>query len=53
MMTPEQFDREMTYHITLCIAKAMLQKGLITVHEFKIINQMLLEKYRPLIALCS
>ena len=49
MMTTEQFDREKAYRITLSIAKTMLKKGLISEHEYKRIDRMMLEKYRPLL----
>ena len=34
-MTQEQFEREKAYHITLCIARYMLQRGLINEREYK------------------
>ncbi|ODA42694.1 hypothetical protein DSBG_0568 [Desulfosporosinus sp. BG] len=49
MMTTEQFDREKVYRVTLAIAKTMLKKGLITEQEYKKIDGMMLEKYRPLL----
>lgn len=53
-MTSEQFEREKAYCITLAIAKSMMQKGLITEQEYRKIDRMMLEKYRPLLgALCS
>lgn len=51
MMTTEQFDCEKAYRVTLAIAKTMLQKGLITEQEYKRINRMMLEKYRPLLGI--
>ncbi len=48
-MTQEQFEREKTYRVTLSIAKSMLQNGLITELEYKKIDIMMLEKYRPLL----
>ena len=48
-MTPEQFDREKAYRITLSIAKTMLQRELITEQEYKKIDGMMLGKYRPLL----
>lgn len=37
-MTPEQFEREKAYRVTLSIAKTMLKKGLITEQEYKKID---------------
>ncbi|WP_165574430.1 SHOCT domain-containing protein [Desulfosporosinus sp. HMP52] len=48
-MTTEQFDREKSYRVMLSIAKTMLQKGLITEQDYKRIDRMMLEKYRPLL----
>ena len=48
-MTPEQFEREKAYRITMSLAKTMLKKGLITQQEYKKIDGMMLEKYRPLL----
>ena len=53
-MTQEQFEREKAYRITLSIAKTLLKQGLITEQEYKKIDGMMLEKYRPLLGgLCS
>ncbi|HUM61703.1 MAG TPA: hypothetical protein PLA31_09745 [Clostridia bacterium] len=46
-MTPEQMRDDMRYHATLSVAKAMLEKGLITEKEYAEIDTRLLEKYRP------
>ena len=48
-MTQEQFEREKTYRVTMSIARSMLQNGLITEQEYKKIDIMMLEKYRPLL----
>ncbi len=48
-MTQEQFEREKAYRVTLSIAKSMLQNGLITEQEYKKIDIMMIEKYRPLL----
>lgn len=48
-MTPEQFKSEKDYRVTLSIAKSMLQRGLITEQEYKKIDGIMLEKYRPLL----
>lgn len=46
-MTHEQFEREKNYRVSLCIAKAMLAQGLITPHDYKRIDSLLIEKYNP------
>jgi len=46
-MTHEQFEREKNYRVSLCIAKAMLSKGLITEKEYCKIDSMLITKYNP------
>ena len=46
-MTPEQFNREKAYHVALSIAKSMLKSGMITEQEYKQIDFIILEKYRP------
>jgi len=48
-MTQEQFEREKAYRVTLSIAKTMLQNGLINEQEYKKIDTMMIEKYRPLL----
>jgi|LSQX01.3.fsa_nt_gb hypothetical protein len=53
-MTPEQFQREKTYQATISIARSMLKQGIITERDFKKVNRMMIQKYRPLIGgLCS
>ena len=46
-MTPEQFEREKNYRVSLTIAKAMLAQRLISDLEYRKINSILLDKYRP------
>lgn len=48
-MTPEQFESEKAYRITLSLAKTMLKRGLITEQDYIEIAGMMLEKYRPLL----
>jgi hypothetical protein len=48
-MSKELFDRERLYQATLAIARTMLQRGLITVDEFTVIDTKMREKYRPLL----
>lgn len=48
-MTDEQFRAEKLYQISLTLTHSMLEKGHITVDEFTVIEQFLLDKYRPLL----
>lgn len=48
-MTKEQFRSERRYQISLSIAKTMLRKGVISEEEYKRIDTILLEKYRPIL----
>jgi hypothetical protein len=48
-MSKEQFNREARYGAALAVARAMLVKGLITDKDFRKIDTMFKQKYRPLI----
>ena len=48
-MTSEQFEREKNYQASLCIAKSMLEKGLIDSREYEKIKVSLIRKYMPII----
>lgn len=48
-MTQEQLMREKNYRVSVAIAKAMLAKKIITEHEFRKINSMLIVKYNPVL----
>lgn len=48
-MTQEQFEREKNYRVSISIAKSMVSKQLITGHEYKKIDAMLIKKYKPII----
>lgn len=48
-MTQEQFEREKAYGVTLSIARSMLKSGLINEREYKKIDTMMLNKYRPIL----
>ncbi|WP_352417941.1 SHOCT domain-containing protein [Proteiniborus sp.] len=48
-MTDDQFRAEKQYQSSLSIAKSMLEKNIITPEEFALIDEYLLEKYRPLL----
>ena len=47
-MTNEQFDRERRYRVAISIAAAMLKQGLISEDEYRMINDRMIEKYKPL-----
>lgn len=48
-MTQEQFDSEKNYRISLAVAKRMLLDGIISEQDYKKIDTILLNKYRPLL----
>ena len=48
-MNHEQFEREKNYRLTLAITKTMLSEKIITEHEYRKIDTMLVEKYRPIL----
>jgi len=48
-MTPDQFEREKNFRVSLAIAKSMLAKGLITAKEYNRIKSDLIVKYQPVI----
>ena len=53
-MTKEQFDRESRYRVSLSIAGTMLRNGLISEEDYRIIDTIFIEKYRPLFGgLCA
>lgn len=47
LMTNEQYEREWRYRIAISVAVAMLKKGLLKEDEYRIINDQMIEKYRP------
>ena len=47
-MTNEQFERERRYRIAISVAVGMLKQGLISEDEYGIINETMIEKYKPL-----
>ena len=48
-MNREDFCRERLYQASIAVARTMLQRGLITDNEFRQIDTMFLDKYRPLL----
>lgn len=52
-MTKEQFNREKHYGAAMALAQEMLSKGIITEDDYKVIDTMFTEKYRPLIGAIS
>lgn len=47
-MTGEQFERERRYRVAVSVAHSMLRCSLITEEEYRVINTIMAEKYRPL-----
>jgi len=48
LMTNEQFERERRYRVAISVAVGMLKQGLISEDEYGIINETMIEKYKPL-----
>lgn len=48
-MNEEMFEAELLYESSLSIAKTLLEKGLLTEEEYRVIDTKLQEKYRPVI----
>jgi len=46
-MTNEQFERERRYRVAISVAVGMLEQGFLTEDEYRLINEMMIEKYRP------
>ena len=46
-MTEIQFQAEKSYQVAISIAKALLEKGLLTQEEYVVIDTNLLEKFQP------
>lgn len=47
-MSKEQMRQEKLYQVTMSMVRRMLAEGLITEEEYRQIDTMFLEKYRPL-----
>ena len=47
-MTKEQFHKEMLYHSSLSPFKAMLENGIISGDDYRVIDTILRVKYSPL-----
>ena len=46
-MSEKEFRAELRYRMSLSVARAMLEKGVITEEEYRQIDTILLEKHRP------
>lgn len=46
-MNEQEFDREKRYQVAIQIAKTLLKNGSISQEEYRQIDTILLEKYRP------
>ena len=46
-MTNEQFQREKNYQVSNSVIKSMLKQEIISKEDYKKIDTVLLEKYRP------
>ena len=47
-MTEQEFRNEAIYSVTMSHVKTLLQRGLITVEEYRKINENLKAKYHPI-----
>ena len=48
-MTNEQIEHERRYRITILVAAAILKQSLPTEDEYRIINDRMIEKFKPLL----
>ena len=48
LMTNDQFERERRHRVAISVAAGMLKQGLISEDEYGIINETMIEKYKPL-----
>ena len=48
-MSKEEFRNEKLYQATMQIARKMLKQGIISEDEYRQINAVFLEKYRPIL----
>ena len=46
-LTPEQFNREIGYRLSLAVMARMLEKGLSTQEEYRRIEPILVQKFSP------
>lgn len=46
-LTPEQFDREVNYRLSLTVMGMLQEKGLITQEEYRRIEPILAQKFSP------
>ena len=49
-MTESEFNAEKRYLTAIAVAKKMLSGGIISEEEYRVIDTMLLEKYRPVLS---
>lgn len=49
-MTHEQLEHEMNYRAALALAKSILSQGVITEDDYRVINTIMISKFRPLLA---
>lgn len=49
-MSEQEFKREMQYQVAIQAAKSLLKSGAISEEEYRQIDTILLEKYRPTLA---
>ena len=47
LMTNEQFEHERRYRVAISVAAMMMKQGLLTEDEYHMINDRMIEKYKP------
>lgn len=52
-MKPEQFQREKDYGAGIAMAGSLLERGLITAHEYGRLKARLVRRYRPAVGCLS
>ena len=46
-MTKEQFRNEKLYQATMYLARKMVEQGILTEQEYREVDEIFLEKYKP------
>lgn len=52
-MTNEQFEREKNYQTSISLMKSMLKQKIISKDDYKKIDKLLVQKYRPILSAIS
>ncbi|MDL2205477.1 hypothetical protein LJC33_01035 [Eubacteriales bacterium OttesenSCG-928-N13] len=52
VMSPEQFDKEKKFSMSLAALNSLREKGLLTKGEYRRLRQNLSDKYKPFLGSC-